>query len=148
MPMPIQPGAKILANPAKRMQAAGRYFHTGSPAKRRTEIEMDQTERIIMLGFAPDASPDAIEAMAADLRLARILLRRGMVRQDGLEAAVKLRNTTGLLLEHCLVSLGQVEFDAMLEAMAERRSIDASGDARRRLPVTLGTAFPSPDVTF
>lgn len=108
---------------------------------------MDKTEQIIMLGFAPDASQDAIEAMAADLRLARILLRRGLVRIGGLESAVKLRNSTGLLLEHCLVSQGHVEFDAMLEAMAERRRVDGN-DPRRRLPVTLGTALPPPDVTF
>lgn len=103
---------------------------------------MDQTERIIMLGFAADATHDAIEAMAADLRLARILLRRGSIRPAELEEGVKLRNATGLLLEHCIVSLGHVDFDSMLEAMAERRAIEALGEPIDSHSVTMGTALP------
>ncbi len=103
---------------------------------------MDQTEQTIMMGFAPDASPDAIEALAADLRLARILLRRGLVRHADLDQGVKRRNQTGLLLEHCLVLLGHVDFDSMLEAMAERRATDSAAGALDPLSVTRGTALP------
>lgn len=103
---------------------------------------MDQTERIIMLGFAEDATHDAIEALAADLRLARILLRRGLVGPAELEEGVRLRNSTGLLLEHCLVSLGHVDFETMLEAMAERRAIEAVGDPIGSRSVTVRTALP------
>lgn len=92
---------------------------------------MDGTERIILMGFVSEPStPRDLADLQHDVRLAGILLRRGLVTHEGLEAAAKLRRETGLLLEHCLVRVGAVEFDAMLEAMAERREMEAAAQAQ------------------
>ncbi|MBM3273671.1 MAG: hypothetical protein FJZ00_00855 [Candidatus Sericytochromatia bacterium] len=101
---------------------------------------MDNIENLISLGFTADASPGDVERLVADLRLARVLLRRGLVKQDGIAEAVKLRNKSGLLFEHCLVRLGVVEFNAMLAAMAERRALEAAASPLARLSVTWATA--------
>lgn len=91
---------------------------------------MDGTERIILMGFVSEpATPRDLADLQHDVRLAVILLRRGLVTHEGLEAAAKLRRDTGLLLEHCLVRVGAVDFDSMLEAMAERREIEAAANS-------------------
>ncbi len=89
---------------------------------------MDGAERIILMGFVSElATPRDLADLEHDVRLAGILLRRGLVTHDGLAAAAKLRRDTGLLLEHCLVRVGAVEFDAMLDTMAECREQEKTG---------------------
>jgi hypothetical protein len=95
------------------------------------ENAVEGAERVILMGLVSEpASPEELGALERDVRLARILLRGGLVSPDDLEAAARLRQESGLLLEHCLVRLGALTFDAMLEAMAQRREAEPDSSDR------------------
>ena len=64
------------------------------------------------------------ERLRRELHLARILLGSGAISMADLEEAVRLRRASGLLLEHCLVQAGAVDFDTMVEAMGRRRTLE------------------------
>ncbi|MBM3273670.1 MAG: hypothetical protein FJZ00_00850 [Candidatus Sericytochromatia bacterium] len=85
---------------------------------------MEGTERIVLMGFVSEpATAGELEVLENDVRLAQILLRTGRVTIEGLARGAKLRRETGLLFEHCLVRAGAVDFDGMLDALAERRTM-------------------------
>jgi hypothetical protein len=97
---------------------------------------MEGTERIVLMGFVSEpATAEELEILEDDVRLAQILLRTGRVTTDGLARGAKLRRETGLLFEHCLVRAGAVDFNEMLDALADRRN-RLQGDKPHRKPVS------------
>ncbi len=98
---------------------------------------MEGTERVILMGFVSEpATAGELADLERDVGLAGILVRNGLVTPHGLEAAARMRRETGLLLEHCLVRVGAASFDDVLDAMAERRQLEAAR-------VTASTARPA-----
>ena len=83
---------------------------------------------LMLLASGGDETAEAL--LQEELALVRTLTRRGLVSTDDLGPAVRLRKSTGLLLEHCLVKIGAVEFETMVELMTERRARAGRGMRR------------------
>lgn len=87
---------------------------------------MQRDEPLLML-LASGGDETVAALLQSELDLARMLLRKRLATADQIAQAVRLRQASGLVLEHCLVKIGAVPFDIMIEVMDARRA-----KARRR----------------
>ncbi len=85
---------------------------------------------LILLATGDDHA--TAEMLRRELYLARILLSSGVVTLPHLEEAVRLRRASGFILEHCLVQVGAVDFETMVEAMGRRRALERRKGRRHR----------------